>query len=358
MGNDIYLIGKVGGEITLADTINKVNNTDVSKPLNVHIHSSGGSVYEGLAIYNYFKGLKQEVHTISDGLVASIASIFFLAGNKSTRRVNNTDSFLIHLPTGGMQGNAEDFEKTAKELRDIEDKLSNIYVNETNLTKEEALGLMKKDEMLNVNFLKDKGFISEINEFKAVAEFNINNKNEMNETLTKKEAEGFFAKVEASLKSVANLLNGKKEVENKIVQDSTGSEINFTNLKVDDNPQIGDVATVDNKKASGEYLMPNNETFVFVDGKLDSIKEAKDNSIEELENAKKEIEELKANLEIQNSLVEDKEKEILEIKNSFETVTNEVKELKNTFTSGEVPTEKTKGNKQEVGTVNKRTFRK
>lgn len=355
MGNDIYLIGKVGGEITLANTIDKVNNTDKSKPLNVHIHSVGGSVYEGLAIYNYFKGLKQEVHTISDGLVASIASIFFLAGDKKTRRVNNTDSFLIHLPTGGMQGNAEDFEKTAKELRDIEDKLSNIYVNETSLTKDEALDLMKKDEMLNVNFLKEKGFVSEINEFKAVAEFNINNKNEMNETLTKKDAEGLFAKFE---KTLSNFFGKKDEIENKIIQDSTGKEINFTNLKVDDNPQIGDVATVDNKKAIGDYLMPDNSTFVFVDGKLDSVKEAKDNSVEELENAKKEIESLKATLDIKDSLVLDKENEIEEIKNSFELVTNEFKELKNTFTSGEVPAEKTKGNKNEVGTVNKRTFRK
>ena len=158
--NDLYLIGEVGYEITLTDVINKVNNSDKKKPLNINIHSQGGSVYEGLAIYNYLKSLKQEVNTHSSGLVASIASIFFLAGKNRT--INNTDNFLIHLPSGMSMGNAKDFEKTAKELRDIENKLATIYENETNLTKEEALELMKNDEFLNVDFLLEKGFVNDI----------------------------------------------------------------------------------------------------------------------------------------------------------------------------------------------------
>tara|TARA_R110000851_G_scaffold73647_3_gene162434 strand:- start:181 stop:1269 length:1089 start_codon:yes stop_codon:yes gene_type:complete len=360
MSNDIYLIGEVGYEITLANTIDKVNSTDKSKPLNVHVHSVGGSVYEGLAIYNYLKGLKQEVNTISDGLVASIASIFFLAGNKETRKVNSTDSFLIHLPTGGMQGNASDFEKTAKELRDIENKLASIYVNETNLTKEEALSLMKEDEMLDVNFLKDKGFVSEINEFKAVAKFNINNKNEMNETLTKEEANGLFAKFGEKLDAFVNSIGGKKEENtNKIVQDSTGKEINFPDIANDASLQKGDSATVDNKKAEGSYLMPKGETLVFFGGILDSISEPseEDNSKKELEASNKKVEELQASLDISNTLNTEKDTEILEIKASFETVTNEFKELKNTFTSGNVPAEKKEGNKEKAGAENKRTFR-
>ena len=77
MNNDIYLIGEVGWEITLQSVIDLVEKTDKTKPLNVHIHSQGGGVYDGLAVYNYLKGLDQEVHTYSAGLVASIASIIF-----------------------------------------------------------------------------------------------------------------------------------------------------------------------------------------------------------------------------------------------------------------------------------------
>jgi len=353
MSNDIYLIGEVGREITLANTIDKVNNSNSVEPLNVHIHSGGGSVYDGLAIYNYLKGLKQEVNTISSGLVASIASIIFLAGRKETRVVNNTDSFLIHLPLSGKKGNAEDFEKAAKELRSVEDKLSNIYVKETNLTKEEALGLMNKDEMLDVNFIKEKGFVSTINEFKAVAKFNINNKDEMSNTLTKKEAEGLFGKLE---RLISNTFGKKDEPTNKIVQDSIGTDIDFTGVEEDGTPQKGDSATINNEKAEGSYLMPSGETFVFVDGVLDSITEASnDDSNEELEAAKKEIEELKATLEATNSTVTEKEKEIETMTNSFTEVTNEFKELKNTITSGYVPAGK-KIAKLETGTA-KRTFR-
>lgn len=358
MSNDIYLIGEVGREITLANTIDKVNSSNSAESLNVHIHSSGGSVYEGLAIYNYLKGLKQEVNTISNGLVASIASIIFLAGKKETRVVNNTDSFLIHLPMGGMKGNAEDFEKTAKELRNIEDKLSNIYVQETNLTKDEALELMNKDEMLDVNFIKDKGFVNTINEFKAVAKFNINNKNEMSDTLTKEDANGLFAKFGEKLDSIVNSLSGKKdEPTNKIVQDSTGAEIDFTAVAEDGTPQVGDAATINNEKAEGSYVMPSGETFVFVDGVLDSIVEVEaEAENEELEAAKKKIEELEASLEATNSIVTEKETEIETMTNSFTEVTNEFTELKNQFSSGNVSTEK-KIAKEEKGTDSKRTFR-
>lgn len=354
MSNDIYLIGEVGREITLANTIDKVNSSNSAEPLNVHIHSVGGSVYEGLAIYNYLKGLKQEVNTISNGLVASIASIIFLAGRKETRVVNNTDSFLIHLPMGKMEGNAKDFEKTAKELKSIEDKLSNIYVQETNLTKEEALELMNKDEMLDVNFIKEKGFVSTVNEFKAVAKFNINNKNEMSDTLTKEDAKGFFDKFEKTLK---NFLGKKDEPTNKIVQDSTGAEIDFTAVAEDGTPQVGDAATINNEKAEGSYVMPSGETFVFVDGVLDSIVEVEaEAENEELEAAKKKIEELEASLVATNSIVAEKEIEVEKMTNSFTEVTNEFTELKNQFSSGNVSTEK-KIAKEEKGTDSKRTFR-
>lgn len=274
--NDIYLIGDVGYEITLEAVVEAVKNSDQSEPLNVHIHSPGGSVYDGLAIYNYLKGLKQEVNTSSTGLVASIASIFFLAGNKDTRKVNSTDNFLIHLPSGGAFGNAEDLEKTADELRDIENKLADIYVNETSLTKDEALELMKKDEMLTTDFLLEKGFVSEIVEFKAVATFN-NNKMST-ETVTKKEIEGLFTKFKNEVKGFFNT----SEPKNKVLQDANGIDINFVDLKKDDEVLVDANATIDNKKASGEYVMPNGNKFVFENGVLTNIIE-EETDLEKLE---------------------------------------------------------------------------
>ena len=265
--NDIFLIGEVGFDITLDTVVEAVKKSDKSQPLNFKIHSGGGSVFDGLAIYNYLKGLDQEVNTSSGGLVASIASIFFLAGRKETRTVNSTDSFLIHLPSGGSFGIAEDLEKTADQLRDIENKLADIYVNETNLTKKEALALMEKDEMLDVDFLLEKGFVDEIIEFKAVATFN--NKNMSTETVTKKEVQGLFETFENKISAFFN----KSEPENKIVKDANGIDINFIDLKKDDEITVGAEATIDNKKADGEFTTKEGNKYVFVNGKLDSIVE-------------------------------------------------------------------------------------
>ena len=159
MSNEIFLIGEVGFDITLETVIAQVKKSNQEEPLNVHIHSGGGQVFDGLAIYNYLKTLPQQVNTLSSGLVASIASIIFLAGDRKTRTINKLDNFLIHLPSGGAFGNAEDLEKGAEQLRDIEQKMVGIYVAETDLTAKEALALMKEDKMLDVEFLLEKGVV-------------------------------------------------------------------------------------------------------------------------------------------------------------------------------------------------------
>lgn len=308
MSNDIYLIGEVGWEITLDSVIKAVENSDKEKDLNIKIHSMGGSVYDGLAIYNYLKSLDQTVHTASAGLVASIASIFFLAGKKETRKINSTDSFLIHLPSSMDYGNASDLEKTAKELREIEGKLSDIYAKETSLTKEEALELMGKDEMLDINFLKEKEFVNEIVEFKAVAKYNNKNKNKMADKKTMTDADKTW------FETFFNKILGKQNPTNKLVQDANGDELDFVDLADDETPKVGDKAKFDGKDADGDYTMPNGDVWNFVSGELTTITESDDDDDESVEALKQKIADLES--QAQASATE------------TETITNKVTELK------------------------------
>lgn len=327
MKNDIYLVGEVGWELTLDKVVEQVKDSDKSEPLNIHVHSPGGSVYDGLAIYNYLKGLDQEVNTISAGLVASIASIIFLAGNKDTRKIHKTDSFLIHLPAGMAFGGADEVEKTAEELRKIEDQLSVIYEKETDITKERAIELMKLDEMMDVDELKEMGFVNEIIEFKAVANFNKNNNNNM-DALTKKEAKGMFAKFEEKMKN----LFGKQDPTNKIVQNANGDDLDFTEVEASDEIKVGDVAEIDGENVTGDQVMPNGDTWKFTDGALTEIveddgegddDEALKAKITELENEKEALE--ATNTALQAS-VDEKETQAKELQKDF-------KALKKTITS-------------------------
>ena len=322
MSNDIFLIGEVGFDITLESILEQIKETNQEEPLNVHIHSGGGQVYDGLAIYNHLKTLPQGVNTISSGLIASIASIIFLSGDRKTRTINKTDSFLIHLPSGGDWGTADDLEKTVEHLRDLEDKLAGIYAAETDLTIKESMDLMKEDKMLDVEFLKEKGIVAEIIEFKAVAKYD-KQKKDMSEQLTKTQVEKMFEKFGNKLKTFFN-------ASNKIVQDANGVEIEFINLSETDTPKIGDEARIEGAKIKDDidYVMPSGETFKFENSKLSKVVEAK------------EVEALKAELQTEKDLVktlttekEDLEKKITEKETAFTSISNDFKELKATVTS-------------------------
>ena len=326
MNNDIYLIGEVGWDITLETVLEQIKQSDPNEPLNVHIHSVGGQVYDGLAIYNVFKALPQKVNTISSGLVASIASIIFLAGDRKTRVINRTDSFLIHLPSGGSFGNAEDLERTAEELRNIESKIADICAAETDLTVDEAMDLMKEDKMIDVDFLLEKGFVNEIIEFKAVAKFDKNK--DMSEQLTKKELTSQLDTFWAKLK---DFVNPKKETAstNKIVQDATGLEIEFINLSEADEVTTEQEARIDNAKASGDYVMPSGEIYKFENGILTTIEESKDES-EELKNEITTLEGIVATLESDKVELETQN---TNLESNFEILNNDFTALKKTVES-------------------------
>lgn len=273
MSNDIYLIGEVGYDITLQNVIEKVKSSDQSKPLDVHIHSEGGGLYEGVAIYNYLKGLKQEVNTKAVGLVASIASVIFLAGKKRTAYIQNR--ILIHNPWNISGGTAQDFENNARDLRQEEQKIADIYVSETSFTKDEALAQMQEDKMFTTSQLLDKGFITELKEFKAVAK--LDNKNMGIEEFSKEEKSG-----------VAKLMNAlglgkkteepkaviKEEPKNIVVKTADQVDVDFTDRE-EGSPEVGDKAFIEGAPAEGEaVLMANGDTYTFKSGELTEIVEA------------------------------------------------------------------------------------
>lgn len=339
---DIYLIGEVGFEITLDTVLNQVKGIKEDEALNVHIHSGGGSVYDGLAIYNYLKNLPNEVNTYSSGLVASIASVIFLAGKE--RVINNTDNFLIHLPMAFSGGNAKDIEKTAKELRSIEDKIAGVYAMETDLTVEEAKEIMEKDEFLAVDFLKSKNFVTEIREFKAVA------------TLTNRKMENSITeeKVNSLFKNFENKLKKFFSPKNKIVTNAEGKDVDFYELEDGEAVVVGAKARIDGEDAEGEILMPSGETYIFEGGELIEIKEVEGDEEEdsEAEMLKKENETLKQEIEDlknKSTELENKVSEVEEVKNEM---LEEFKNFKASITSDFAPSKKVEEPKKNTRSLN------
>lgn len=138
---------------------------DVST-INLHINSPGGSVFEGIAIYNMLKQHKATVNTYVDGLAASIASVIAMAGD--TIFMPRNSMLMIHNPWTMAVGNASDLRKQADELDTItkssvvtylnkagdkldEETLKQLMDEETWLTADESIGYGLADEVLEPN---------------------------------------------------------------------------------------------------------------------------------------------------------------------------------------------------------------
>src|SRR5690554_1118295 len=106
MTGKIYINGLIGSDerekgVELVDVIAQVRKQPNASSFNVYINSEGGSLNIGFDIYNYLKSLGLPITTIGTGMVASIATVIFMAGQK--RVVTPGTRFMIHFPMGGVK---------------------------------------------------------------------------------------------------------------------------------------------------------------------------------------------------------------------------------------------------------------
>ena len=108
-----------------------LQSDDAEKDINVYVHSPGGSVTAGLAIYDTMQFLKCSVATYCVGQCASMGSILLAAGTKGKRYALPNSRIMIHQPWGGVQGQASDIALHAKEILRLKDRLNQILASHT-----------------------------------------------------------------------------------------------------------------------------------------------------------------------------------------------------------------------------------
>lgn len=270
MTGNIYISGQIGTfdgvtGVELIDVIGQVKKQPKATAYNVHINSEGGLVDVGFDIYHYLKSLGKPVTTIGSGIVASIATVIFMAGTK--RQIRENTPFMIHLPWGGSMGTADELEHFADQLRAIEKKMVGFYTKALSIEEQAIMPLLKNETWLTGKQLSALGFTTTPQQVKAVAKAFIKPKTiPMNGTFTEKDRhwmESLFERVLGKFKH--------NNMFNKVIQDATGAEIDFTDLPDDAAIEIGATATVDGQPAEGEYLLPDGSTYVFTAGELTEI---------------------------------------------------------------------------------------
>ena len=115
--------------------------------IELHIHCPGGDVFEGNLMYNAIKECPIPVDVYIDGIAASMASVIMIAARHIYMAENAF--IMIHAPHTLSCGNAEDLEKSAKLLRDLESIFVDVFSARTGKTKEDVSEWLKGDNWFN-----------------------------------------------------------------------------------------------------------------------------------------------------------------------------------------------------------------
>jgi len=104
---------------------------DPEKDIFLYINSPGGSVYDGLGIFDTMQHIKPDVHTVCVGLAASMGAFLLCAGAKGKRSSLTHSRIMIHQPLGGARGQASDIRIQADEILFLKKKLNQELADRT-----------------------------------------------------------------------------------------------------------------------------------------------------------------------------------------------------------------------------------
>ena len=108
-----------------------LESQDPTKDISLYINSPGGSVTDGLAIYDTMQYIKCDVSTICMGMAASMGAFLLSAGTKGKRLALPNSTIMIHQPLGGYKGQATDMEIHTRYMLDTKARLNRILSENT-----------------------------------------------------------------------------------------------------------------------------------------------------------------------------------------------------------------------------------
>ena len=139
-----------------------LESEDPKKDISLYIHSPGGSVYAGMAIYDTMRHVKPDVATICVGISASMASILLSSGTRGKRYILPNAEVMIHQPLGGVEGQASDIEISARQILKLKTKLNTILAQNTGKPLEIVEKDTDRDFFLSAEEAKKYGLVDKI----------------------------------------------------------------------------------------------------------------------------------------------------------------------------------------------------
>lgn len=157
---EIYLYDVIGGwGITAQQFVADCREAGVfeASAIDLHIHSPGGDVMQGFAIYNTLSRLKAKLDIWVDGVAASMASMIVCLPGATVHMPANA-WIMIHKPWGGIAGDSDDMRDYAAWLDRNEALMLSAYMNKTGIGQSELEAMLKAETWLNGAEAVEKGF--------------------------------------------------------------------------------------------------------------------------------------------------------------------------------------------------------
>ena len=135
---------------------------DPDKDIQFYINSPGGSVTDGMAIYDTMQYIKCDVSTICIGMAASMGAFLLSSGAKGKRLALPNAEIMIHQPSAGTQGQITDMAIHLKRLEIIKKRMNHILADNTGKPLEVVTADCERDNFMSAEEAKEYGLIDKV----------------------------------------------------------------------------------------------------------------------------------------------------------------------------------------------------
>ncbi|MGC9360439.1 MAG: ATP-dependent Clp protease proteolytic subunit [Anaerolineae bacterium] len=135
---------------------------DPEQEIHLYIHSPGGSVYAGLAIYDTMQMVQCPIETIAVGSTASMGTVLLAAGTPGRRFALPNATIHIHQPLGGAQGQASDLQIQAEEILRLKRRLNDILAEHTGQPLERIERDTDRDFFMDAEAAREYGVVDKV----------------------------------------------------------------------------------------------------------------------------------------------------------------------------------------------------
>jgi ATP-dependent Clp protease, protease subunit len=139
-----------------------LDSTDKKNDVTIYVNSPGGSVYDGLAIYDTMQFVNPDVATICTGMAASMGAVLLCAGAAGKRTGLEHSRVMIHQPLGGASGQASEIAIVHEQMQKIKKELYDIIAKHSGATYEKVEKDSDRDHWLTSEEAKAYGLIDEV----------------------------------------------------------------------------------------------------------------------------------------------------------------------------------------------------